>query len=107
MKEGFSRSLQQVSGDGKEAAEKEKKGSKLTTEEEAKTGRALFSILLAYCRACTFPMSILVLVLGMFINVFSVSGNFWLAAWSNAEDRSGSENFTGSTACDGVNGTIV
>ena len=91
-----------MSGDGKAET-----GKKIMTEEEAKTGRVHFSILLEYCRACTWHMSILSVVLFVFVNVASVGGNFWLAAWSNAEESAQQENFTGTTACDGDNGTSV
>ena len=99
--------VQQVSTDEKEATKK--KGTELMTEEEAKTGRVHASILVAYCKACTWPVVIITLLIYVFTNVSSVAGNFWVAAWSNAEDRStlGDGNFTQSTACDGVNGTIV
>ena len=95
-----------MSADEKEGG---KKGTELMTEEEAKTGRVQFSILLAYCKACTRPMAILTLLMYTFTNVSSVAGNFWLATWSNAEDRGRLEegNFTQSTACDRTNGTSV
>ncbi len=98
--------MQQVSAEEKEGG---KKGSELMTEEEAKTGHVHFSILIEYCKAGTWPMSILTLLLYVFTNISSVASNFWLAAWSNAEDRGRLEegNFTMSTACDGVNGTSM
>ena len=79
------------------------------TEEEAKTGHVQLSILVTYCKACTWTMTVVTLLLYVFTNVSSVGSNFWLAAWSNAEDRAKLEegNFTQSTACDGVNGTTM
>lgn len=81
------------------------KGSRLTTVEEAKTGRVHFSIVLAYCKACTWPMSIITFLCFLFGYASSVGGNFWLAAWSNAEDQALGDNFTQTTACDGFNDT--
>ena len=83
------------------------KGTDLIADEQAKTGRVQFSILLAYCRACTWPMTLITLLMYMLVNVASVVANFWLASWSNAEENAHMENFTGTTACDGTNSTIV
>lgn len=79
------------------------KGSELISKEEAKTGRVHLSILVAYFKACTLTMTFITLFLLIFIYVPSVGGNFWLATWSNAEERALGENFTQVTACDGFN----
>lgn len=104
-------SLQQASSEaGKDppaSSSKATKGTELIADEEAKTGRVHFSILLAYCRACTWPMTIITLFMYMFVNISSVAANFWLVAWSNAEGSAAMENFTQTTACDRTNSTIV
>ena len=85
----------------------EKKGSKLTTKEEAKTGRVHYSILVAYCKACTWPMTVITFFFFLFGYASSVGGNFWLAAWSNAEDQAPGANFTQTTACDDLYDTSM
>ena len=83
----------------------EKKG--LTTQEEVKTGSIHVSILVAYCKACTWPMSILTFFFFLFGYAASVGGNFWLATWSNVEAQTPGVNFTQTTACDAVNHTSM
>lgn len=105
-------SLQQASSEagksevGEEAPAKTK-GTELIAEEEAKTGNVHFSILLAYCRACTWPMTLITLFMYLSVNISSVAANFWLATWSNSEEKARMENFTQTTACDRTNSTIV
>ena len=65
------------------------------------------SILLAYCRACTWAMTGVVLLMFLFTNMASVGGNFWLATWSNAEERAVSGDFNQSNGCDGENSTLL
>ncbi len=98
--------FQQVSCDEKEPAKKSN-AKDLIAEEEAKTGRVHLSILWEYCKACTWPMMFFAIFLFFITNVASVGSNFWLAAWSNAEDGAIKGNFSGNTACDGVNGTSM
>lgn len=89
---------------------KTRKASELIAEEEVKTGRVHFSILLAYGKACTWPMTLLTLLFYAATNVASVGGNFWLAVWSNAESRAleeGPDNFTQGSACDVDGGTSM
>ena len=72
----------------------------LITEERAETGRVTFAVILAYCRACTWYMTVFVLVFNILSNVFAVVTNFWLADWSNAEA-------TRDANSDGGNHTVV
>ena len=97
--------LQQVFSEDEDGTEKKVSG--LIMKEEAKTGRIHFSILVAYCKACTWPMTIITFFFFLFGYASSVGGNFWLATWSNAEDQVPRENFTRTTACDGFNATSM
>ena len=91
----------------KAAAESNKKS--LISEERAETGRVTFAVILAYCRACTWYMTLFVLVFNVVTNVFAVVTNFWLADWSNAAAAGGggegNQTVVQVTACDGANST--
>ena len=82
----------------------EDKQKSLISEEKVITGRVTFSVILAYCRACTWYMTVFVLLFNVLSNVFAVVTNFWLADWSNAAGNliTGSGNFSVEqiTACD-------
>lgn len=45
------------------------------------------SVILTYCKACVYWMAGAVLLMNCILNGFAVASNFWLADWSNAEDR--------------------
>ena len=85
--------------------ERDRKKS-LTSEEKAETGRITTAVILAYCRACTWYMTIFVLLFNVLSNVLAVVTNFWLADWSNAAGnaQAADVNVTTSTgrvtACD-------
>ena len=82
----------------------EDKQKSLISEEKVQTGRVTFAVILAYCRACTWYMTVFVLIFNVLSNVFAVVTNFWLADWSNAAGNSitGDRNVSvnGLTACD-------
>ena len=86
-----------------EKVEEDKRKS-LISEEKVLTGRVTFSVILAYCRACTWYMTVLVLLFNVLSNVFAVVTNFWLADWSNAAEKSitagGNFSVDQVTACD-------
>ena len=90
----------------KQENDKEDKRKSLTTEEKAETGRVTFAVILAYCKACTWYMTVLVLLFNVVTNTFAVVTNFWLADWSNAAGNlnTGNTNVTVGwvTACDGA-----
>ena len=54
------------------------------TEEKAETGRVTFSVLLTYCKACTWHLAILVVLFNVLSTAVAVGTNFWLAEWSTA-----------------------
>ena len=56
----------------------------LISEEKVETGRVTFSVILAYCQACTWYMSICVMLFHTISSVISIGTNFWLAEWSTA-----------------------
>ena len=58
----------------------------LISEERAEKGRVTFAVILAYCRACTWYMTVLVLLFNVLSNTFIIVTNFWLADWSNAAE---------------------
>jgi ABC-type multidrug transport system fused ATPase/permease subunit len=58
------------------------------------------SVLFTYVRACTYPLSLLTILLYLLANGASLASNFWLADWSNSNTP---ENLNQSvTACDGL-----
>ena len=67
--------------------DQEKDGSKrksLISEEKVETGRVTFAVILAYFRACTWYMSVGVLLFHTISSALSIGTNFWLAEWSTA-----------------------
>ena len=85
---------------------KQDRRKSLISEEKAETGRITFAVILAYCRACTWYMSVFVLLFNVLTNALAVVTNFWLADWSNAAGnaqlRAAGVNVTTNqvTACD-------
>ena len=73
--------------DDTESAAKEDKQKMLISEEKTEKGRITFAVILAYCRACTWYMTIFVLLFNVLSNTFAVVTNFWLADWSNAAEN--------------------
>ena len=55
------------------------------------------SVFFNYVRSLTWYMAILILLFNVLANGLSVGGNFWLAAWSDREDKptriSGAETY--------------
>ena len=69
-----------------------------------------FSVLVAYCRACSFILSFLTVLFFILSQASQVATNFWLSEWSNAEDRYQRDHngtLNPKTACDNANGTDV
>jgi hypothetical protein len=60
------------------------KQKSLTSEEKAETGRITAAVILTYCRACTWYMTVFVILFNVLTNALAVVTNFWLADWSNA-----------------------
>ena len=85
---GSSATDRQESHDDSENTMKQDKQKMLISEEKAEKGRITFSVILAYCRACTWYMTVLVLLFNVLSNTFAVVTNFWLADWSNAAGNS-------------------
>ena len=81
----------------------------LITEEKAETGKVKLSVILAYCRACTWFLTVLTLLFYTLTSGASVASNFWLADWSNAEGkiRANETYFVKVTACDKEDGPDV
>lgn len=59
--------------------------SALIVEEKAESGNVKFSVVLDYCRACTWPMTIITVVFFVLTHTASISSSFWLVKWSNAQ----------------------
>ena len=78
----------QESHDDTENTTKQDKNKMLISEERAETGRITFAVILAYCRACTWYMTVFVLLFNVLSNTFAIVTNFWLADWSNAAGNS-------------------
>ena len=57
----------------------------LTSREEVQTNCVTLAVISAYCRACTWCMTILVLFFTVMSHAVSVATNLWLAEWSSAE----------------------
>ena len=66
----------------------------LTTKEKVQTNRISLAVIFAYCRACTWCMSILVLFFTVMSHTSSVVTNLWLAEWSSAESDSTNATLT-------------
>ena len=85
----------------------------LIAEEKAETGKVKLSVILAYCRACNWLLTILTLLFYISTSGSSVASNFWLADWSNAEgnfrtnETTNSTYFIKKTACDKDDGPDV
>ena len=85
----------------------------LITEEKAETGKVKLAVILAYCRACTWFLTILTLLFYTLTSGASVASNFWLADWSNAEgnvranETGNGTAFVKVTACDKEDGPDV
>ena len=85
----------------------------LITEEKAATGNIKLSVILAYCRACTWPMTVITVLFFVLAHGASIASNFWLAKWSNAQanvqayEKNRSVFIQRVTCCDGVNGSSV
>ena len=77
------------------------KQKSLISEEKVETGRVTFSVILAYCRACTWYMSICVMLFHTISSILAIGTNFWLAEWSTAAGNLLQPNNTIQvTACD-------
>ena len=72
----------------------------LTSREKVQTNRVTLAVISAYCRACTWCMTILVLFFTVMSHAVSVATNLWLAEWSSAETD---DVNTTSTLCDNAN----
>lgn len=66
----------------------------------AETGSVGLAVIKSYVQACTWIMSVLVLFFYAVSSSMSISSNFWLAEWSNANGRFNSSNFSAITFCD-------
>ena len=76
----------------------------LISEEKAMSGSVKLSVIFAYCRACTWFVTIVTLILYSLAQGASVATNFWLSKWSNAQvcrQMSGTNQSTQVTSCYG------
>lgn len=67
------------------------------------------SVLITYCRACSYFLSFLTILFFVCMNGASIASNFWLADWSNSEDATlglnlSNTTYNHTTACDRANG---
>ena len=92
--------MQKTEKDDSKKADKNNERSTLISKEKVQTDRVTLAVIAAYCRACTWCMTILVLFFTVMSHAVSVATNFWLAEWSSAE--SDSPNTT-ATLCDITN----
>ena len=72
--------------------------------------KRLATVTIAYCRACSWLMTLLTLLFYVLTSGASVAAGYWLAEWSNAEGNAligssaGNSSSSGSTVCDQENG---
>ena len=59
--------------------------SALIVEEKAESGSVKLSVILDYCRACTWPVAIITVVFFVLTHGASIASSFWLAKWSNEQ----------------------
>ena len=96
-------------GSSPEEFEEPTETTALISEEKAETGKVKLSVILAYCRACNWFLTIITLLFYISTSGSSVASNFWLADWSNAEgnyrynETTNTTYFIKSTACDNDN----
>ena len=85
----------------------------LVSEEKTMSGNIKFSVIVEYCRACTWPMVIITVLLFILSQVAAVASKYWLADWSNSQaneqafENNKSMVFQQVTFCDSVNGSNV
>ena len=107
--ESVSNSSVQKQSNDVQKSEKKNEQKSLTSTEKVQTDRIMFAVVAAYCRACTWIMTILVLFFNVMSHSVSVATNLWLAEWSSSENvKSDMENGTLSktTACDSSNSPV-
>lgn len=76
----------------------------LITEEKAMSGSIKLSVILTYCRASTWSLTVVTLILYSLGQAASIATNFWLSKWSNAQacqQESGMNQSTQVTSCSG------
>ena len=76
----------------------------LISEKKAMSGSVKFSVIFAYCHACTWFVTIVTLILYSLAQGTSVATNFWLSKWNNAQAcqrMSGTNQSTHVTSCYG------
>ena len=72
--------------------------------------KRLATVTIAYCRACSWLMTLLTLLFYVLTSSASVAAGYWLAEWSNAEGNAligssaGNSSSSSSTVCDQENG---
>ena len=77
------------------------------------SGNIKFSVIVEYCRACTWPMDITTVLLFILSQVAAVASKYWLANWSNSQgneqafENNKSAVFQQVTFCDSINGSNV
>lgn len=96
-----------------EFEDEETEHTALISEEKAATGNVKLSVLVAYCRACTWTMSEIIVILYVLAPGAAIASNFWLAKWSTAQAdeqafvMNETNIFQPQTFCDGVNKSDV
>ena len=89
--------VQKKEDESKKSAKTDKRRT-LTSKEKVQTSRVTLSVISAYCRACTWYMTFLVLFFTVMSHAVSVATNLWLAEWSSAESSDNAN--TTLTLCD-------
>ncbi|CAI8057972.1 Multidrug resistance-associated protein 1, partial [Geodia barretti] len=100
LKRQLSRQMSSEVGEKKASAEHTDK-STLIKQEKVETGSVHMSVLFAYVRACTYPLSLLTILFYLLTNGASLASNFWLADWSNSNTPENRNQTV--TACDSLN----
>ena len=83
--------------------------SALIVEEKAESGSVKFSVILDYCRACTWPMAVVTVVFFVLTHAATIGSGFWLAKWSSAQanevafEKNVSTYIRKVTFCDDIN----
>ena len=85
----------------------------LISEEKSMSGNIKLSVIVEYCRACTWPIVITTVLLFILSQAAALASKYWLANWSNSQaseqdfENNKSVAFQQVTLCDSVNGSNV
>ena len=85
--------VQKTEDDTKKAAKSDERRT-LTSKEKVQTSQVTLVVISAYCQACTWYMTFLVLFFTVMSHAVSVATNLWLTEWSSAETDNANATLT-------------